>query len=550
MTDFDALSRSSSLPLRQDARARRSEPRSPWATLVLSAGLFAGGGDDPLVDLLHDPAAEHADQLAFLALVGAGKAGEAFELAFETGDELFETRFNALDGVGAHVGNGQRFTRVPRADMNGPGQWATHVPARTTGPNAESCNACHDRPTDDGAGMAAANVHRDPEHRGFLGKFIQRNTPHLFAAGAVQRTAEEMTVALHAVRAAALADAVSSGHPVTRKLVAKGVEFGSLTASPGGLVDTSTVDGVDDDLVVRPFQWKGSVPNLRDFNRGAGHNELGMQGIELVGAGVDGDDDHVVDELTVGDLTALSVYLAAQPRPTSKLELSALGLLETPLTSAERQEIRHGRLVLHEVGCSECHVPFLRLSDAHFQEPSSIEDYRDALFPAGQDPLALGLDPAFAIAFDLTADQPDNQIERPDGSIVHMGSLRVDGHGRALVELFGDLKRHDMGRELAESIDEVGTGASVFLTENLWGVGSSAPYLHDGRATTLTEAILAHGGEARGAREAFRALPAASQAALIAFLDNLVLFKAPEGAALRVAADAVLEDLPEGVDSE
>ena len=85
-----------------------------------------------------------------------------------------------------------------------------------------------------------------------------------------------------------------------------------------------------------------------------------------------------------------------------------------------------------------------------------------------------------------------------------------------------------MGRGLAEPVDEVGTGASVFLTENLWGVGSTAPYLHDGRATTLTEAILEHGGEAFDSKTAFTRLSSQSQADVIAYLENLVLFKLPE----------------------
>jgi len=66
------------------------------------------------------------------------------------------------------------------------------------------------------------------------------------------------------------------------------------------------------------------------------------------------------------------------------------------------------------------------------------------------------------------------------------------------------------------------------LTTELWGVGSTAPYLHDGRATTLTEAILAHGGEAREERSAFLALTTSRQADIIAMLENLVLFKAEE----------------------
>ena len=100
------------------------------------------------------------------------------------------------------------------------------------------------------------------------------------------------------------------------------------------------------------------------------------------------------------------------------------------------------------------------------------------------------------------------------------------------MELFGDLKRHNMGPGLAEQVDEVGTGAATFLTENLWGVASTAPYLHDGRATTLAEAILEHGGEGQDAANFFRTAlesnrvnPRDTRAPdLIAFLENLVLF--------------------------
>ena len=85
-----------------------------------------------------------------------------------------------------------------------------------------------------------------------------------------------------------------------------------------------------------------------------------------------------------------------------------------------------------------------------------------------------------------------------------------------------------MGPGLAENIDEQGFGASVWMTAELWGVGSTAPYLHDGRSTTLTEAILEHDGEAANARAAFRSLSTADKADLVAFLNTLVLFKTPE----------------------
>jgi hypothetical protein len=138
------------------------------------------------------------------------------------------------------------------------------------------------------------------------------------------------------------------------------------------------------------------------------------------------------------------------------------------------------------------------------------------------------VDPKNPVVFDLTRDQPDNHITGGAGNpIVNLGALRLE-RGAAVVELFGDLKRHYMGERLAEPIDETGVGSSTFLTRNLWGVGSTNPYLHDGRATTLAEAILEHGGEAATARREFLRLDYPKQQALIAFLDNLVLFKLEE----------------------
>src|SRR6185503_16413926 len=146
---------------------------------------------------------------------------------------------------------------------------------------------------------------------------------------------------------------------------------------------------------------------------------------------------------------------------------------------------------------------------------------------------------------------PDNIIRNSNGTIrARLGSFtQKDSNGRTIVQLYGDLKRHAMGPRLAEPVNEI-AGDDVtpipvnprnrhtpdtFLTENLWGVGSTAPYMHDGRATTLTEAILEHGNgaandtsEGRFARAAFIARSTADKRALIAFLENLILFKVPE----------------------
>jgi cytochrome c peroxidase len=448
-----------------------------------------------------------------------------FEVAFDCGDELFEVRFNALDGVGARVGDGQRFTRVPRADKKRDGEWARHVPQRATGPNAEACNTCHNDPIDDGSGPAAANVIRDPEHSGRVDRFVNRNTPHVFGIGALQRLAEEMTEALQAKKEEGRGKACDSRRTETVNLTAKDVSFGSLRVRCDGEVDARRLVGVDSDLIVRPLQWKGVEPTVRSFNRGASHHELGMQPVEITGDDVDGDGDGVVNELGVGDMSALAIYLAAQPRPVSKVELADFGLME--LSTEDRESILRGEALFTSVGCADCHRPSLVIDVPIFSEPSQVPTHRDSVFPAGQDPLAVGVDPTRPIAFDLTHDQPDNVID-VGGVEVRLGAFEANAAAGAIVRLYGDLKRHDMGRGLAENIDEAGTGSSMWMTQELWGVGSTGPYLHDGRATTITEAIVEHGGEAEASRNAPAALSTAEQRDLLAFLENLILFKLEE----------------------
>ena len=560
---------------------QRWKRASLWIFVV--AMFFAGGAgvwaivtDMTDVKITHSPAAVHVDQDELRDLVASGQDEEAFEEAFELGDELFATLFNALDGVGANVGRGQRFTRVPRSDLKGTGEWFRHTPNRVTGPNSNACNSCHFRPFEDGAGDAAANVHRDAFRTGIISQFVQRNTPHVFAVGAVQRLAEEMTDELHARRTALVNQVCAQGGTKSVTLIAKLVNYGTLTATrtqtnPCKVTfNTDEVRGIDflpsvdnpaagPDLIVRPLQWKGSVPFIRDFNRGASHNELGMQAVEIVGDNVDGDFDGVKNEMTIGDQTALAIYMAAQPRPTSLVELSLLGLIE-PLTPTQVGQIARGAVVFGQVGCASCHIPVMAINNPTFSEPSQNAAYRDGVaFPAGQNPIARGVDPAFAVKFDLTRDQPDNRIELPNGNTFLLGSLRRDSQGRALVELFGDLKRHVMGPRLAEPVNEI-AGDDVtpiplnpnnrhtpdtFLTENLWGVGSTPPYMHDGRATTITEAILEHStgassdpSEAKPSRQAYLALPASDKRALIAFLENLVLFKIEEEEGEQVATIA------------
>lgn len=100
--------------------------------------------------------------------------------------------------------------------------------------------------------------------------------------------------------------------------------------------------------------------------------------------------------------------------------------------------------------------------------------------------------------------------------------------------LYSDLLLHRMGRELQgggsydpppepePSFDPSdGPEPSEWRTPPLWGVADSAPYLHDGRAATLQQAIELHGGQGGPSARRFRALGGAEQSRLIAFLKTL-----------------------------
>jgi CxxC motif-containing protein (DUF1111 family) len=87
---------------------------------------------------------------------------------------------------------------------------------------------------------------------------------------------------------------------------------------------------------------------------------------------------------------------------------------------------------------------------------------------------------------------------------------------------YTDLKLHDMGPAMADGISEIGAKSGEFKTPPLWGISRTGPpYLHDGRATTLEEAIDAHEGEARNAQRAWIALSPTDKSYVIAFLKSL-----------------------------
>ncbi|MCO4746124.1 MAG: hypothetical protein KC912_15110 [Proteobacteria bacterium] len=86
---------------------------------------------------------------------------------------------------------------------------------------------------------------------------------------------------------------------------------------------------------------------------------------------------------------------------------------------------------------------------------------------------------------------------------------------------YTDLLLHDLGSEFAGDLDVALADASEFRTAPLWNVSLHGPYLHDGRAETLEEAIALHGGEGEASASSFAELDAEGQEQLLAFLRGL-----------------------------
>ncbi|MES9841417.1 MAG: di-heme oxidoredictase family protein [Candidatus Thiodiazotropha endolucinida] len=100
-------------------------------------------------------------------------------------------------------------------------------------------------------------------------------------------------------------------------------------------------------------------------------------------------------------------------------------------------------------------------------------------------------------------------------------------HARQLIWPYTDLLLHDMGEGLADNRPEGEASGREWRTAPLWGIGLSARvndnsyFLHDGRARTLLEAILWHGGEAQASRDKVVAMNRRQRAELIRFIESL-----------------------------
>ena len=429
----------------------------------------------------------------------------------EAGLAIFVTPFNKFDGHGDGPHDPNILDQRSPSAGNRPTLQGNGSFLRINGLDAQTCLECHaivsnlTVPSRFGIGgvggintsamfqpgnMNVADADFDGRAE-YDGRLI--NPPFLFGVGGVELVAREMTQDLQELKHMALRN---PGRNIV--LESKQIQFGSISADVYGTLDISKIEGIDADLVVRPFGRKGDAASIREFDVGAMAFHLGMQAAEAFGGPyADADNDGVSNEISVGDLTALSVFLSSLERPQQK----------------KGNKHKKGAALFRQIGCAGCHVPFIDTRDTHL--PFKLIGAPDRPFAD--------------TFYELDLTKPPAAFVRND-----IGGIKVP--------MFADLKRHDMGEEMAEDFSLASAQTNrVFITAKLWGVADTAPYMHDGRAFTLSEAIRMHdapGSEASSAARNFQNLDNREKNAVLDFMLSLRTPAKPAKDLLRSKTDA------------
>jgi CxxC motif-containing protein (DUF1111 family) len=234
------------------------------------------------------------------------------------------------------------------------------------------------------------------------------------------------------------------------------------------------------------FGWRGQIDQLSEFVRAACATEVGLnvgthaQALDPLQVAERELPDRKVD-LTHQQCSDLTAYIASLPSPRRR----------PPEDLQHARQIEFGEKVFREVGCAECHRQRL-----------------------GQ---------VAGIYSDLLLHQMGEGLSDPSPASEGATHMRVQSTrsaygGESVMFVEGSRKglREDPRQE--------------WKTPPLWGVRDSGPYLHDGRAATIEEAVLQHGGEATSSAKRFRELSDVERTQLLTFLGSLA---APDPALLR-----------------
>jgi hypothetical protein len=468
-----------------------------WAQLVdgtaITPNILGGQVNKSLEDQV---GAGHGDEFTPGSAVYLIKRDPARSV--RRGRQIFQRKFTLEQGQG------------PRVNFDSSGDISAN---RALGAGLmDSCAGCHGRPR--GSAGAGGDVVTRPD---------SRDAPHLFGLGLQEMLADEITADLRAIRTTALQRARQFRIPITLNLSSKGISYGRIRAFPNGTFDTSQVQGVNADLRVKPFFAEGGTISMREFAIGAFKAEMGLESPDEIlcavtdpaspqrivspsgfvfdptldtferppvcDVGEDGDGDGVANEIDTAIIDHMEFYL---------LNYFKAG---TGQTNTRTQQ---GLSLMNTIRCTTCHVQNLTVNrDRRVADVETVHDSTRGIFNR------------------LFATASTRFVAVADGD--PFPQLLPQRQSFVVRNIFTDFKRHDLGPAFHER-EYDGTLVRQLLTEPLWGVGTTAPYGHDGRSINLEEVILRHAGEAQAAKNSFAALAADDRRKIIEFLNTLILF--------------------------
>lgn len=400
--------------------------------------------------------------------------------------------------------------------------WTKHKPQRGDGLgpmyNAVSCVACHKKGGTGGSGANDANV----DLLSVVSPRPKRGRPLSFQAGRrlsevhpdfnqsqlsvtvhkKGRDAQGMTLTYGLFRKALLGSVpgpVLSLETPRRKKKGFVLEF-SQRSTPAlfgaGLIDkvsdrelielarhqVDNVPGISGRVpqtvtaAVGRFGWRGQVATLHEFVLGACVNELGLQvakdrseprnPFDVMKKAKNVGSKEV--DLTEHETQSLTAFIGSLPEPK----------LLNGTTLDQSKAVLAGEKLFHRAGCIDCHVKTVG--------PAS-DIYSDLLLH--------DMGPGLA---DEMAAVPELNERTAPGFASYYGSSGIE----QLVTVTTNIRQE-------------------WRTPPLWGVADSGPWLHDGRAPTLDEAIRQHGGEAGAAARKFKGLSQTDRNRLLSFLRSL-----------------------------
>jgi len=270
------------------------------------------------------------------------------------------------------------------------------------------------------------------------------------------------------------------------------------------------------------FGWRGGTRRLGDFVLAACGNEVGLR--------VPGVDQAMVPEapdyqpsgfdMSPNQSAAMIEFVASLPRP----------IQSNPRNPAHATVVAAGFAAFQEIGCAVCHVPNpggvqavfsdLLLHDMGPGLTDPAPAAKERFTPQGAMDFAVANGIAIPNAIRPSNDQRDEMFG--GGQVIQQSAESAGSYGGGGVAVSAT-SLTSRGGQSNQALIEIQT-TNIFQewrTPPLWGVQDSAPYLHDGRAATLTEAILMHGGESAPATAKFIALDYLTRRALLEFLGTL-----------------------------